>query len=82
MRGIVRKASSVNGFVAIETDAGEYTIAEPTDGELEPGDEVDGSLDSLGNEILTNARSGERVSVFIQDCHATAARASELLSAP
>jgi hypothetical protein len=82
MRGVVRRVSHVNGFAAIETSAGEYTIAELLGGELEAGDQVEGNLESLGGATLMRLPSRERLRVFVQDCHASATRAGQLLSAP
>lgn len=79
MRGTVRRVSRTNGFAAIETSAGDYTIVEVLSGELEPGDEVEGDLRSLGSRTLRKLPSGQPLSVFIQDCYASAARASQLL---
>lgn len=81
MNGTVRAVNSINGFAAIQTDADEYSIVELLGGELEPGDEVRGELEGLGGASLVNVRTGERLSVFIQDCHASPERAVQLLRA-
>jgi hypothetical protein len=82
MRGIVRRVSRANGFAAIETSAGDYTVAELLGGELEPRDQAEGDLQSLGGRTLRKLPSGQRLSVFIRDCYASAARAGELLGPP
>jgi hypothetical protein len=66
MRGIVQQVSARNGFAAIVTAAGEYTIAELLGDEVEPGDVVDGNLESLGGETLVRVATKERLSVFIR----------------
>ena len=81
MRGTVRRVSGVNGFTAIETSPGEYTVAELLGGEAEPGDRVEGDLESLGRKTLRKLPNGERLEVFIQDCHANDDRVVRLLSA-
>lgn len=81
MQGIVRRVSQINGFAAIETSSGEFTVAELLGCELEPGDRVEGNLESLGGETLRKLDDGELLDVYIQDCHADAARANQLLRA-
>ena len=82
MRGVVRRVSTVNGFAAVETEPGEYTVVEPLGGEFDEGEVVEGNLHALGGEMLTKLATGERVSVFIQDIRTNAAGAGALLSAP
>ncbi len=80
MRGIVHAVSSVNGFAAVQTPSGEYTIVEVLGDELEVGDQVEGNLESLRGEYLTKVAPRERLSVFIQNSHVDAARARQVLS--
>ena len=79
MRGVVTHVSKTNGFIAIRTDAEEYTIAELLGAEVAVGDVLEGDLEALAGETLQNVDSLERIEVFIQDIHADAARAAQLL---
>jgi hypothetical protein len=80
MMGVIVAVSRVNGFVAIRTSSGEYTVAELLGAEVAIGDEVSGELESLGGETLVVLSSRTRISVYIQDIHATAEGAKRLLA--
>lgn len=79
MRGVVAQVSAINGFIAIRTDADEYTVAELLGCEVEVGDQLEGDLDALGGETFRNTTSGERCEVFVQDIHATREGAARML---
>lgn len=79
MTGVVEMVSAANGFVAVRTENDEYSIVELLGADVEVGDTVSGKLEHLGGEILVLQRTGERISVFIQDIHATAKGARRLL---
>lgn len=81
MRETVRKVRSVNGLAAVEAVLGEYSIVDQLGGGLEANDEVDGNFESHGGAILVKVATGERLTVFGQNCHASPVRAGQLLGA-
>lgn len=80
IHGTIRKINATNGFAAVETRLGEYTIVELLSGDVDEGDVIDGDLQSLGSATLVRVRTGGHLRVFIQDCRASAVRADDLLT--
>ncbi|TGL59508.1 hypothetical protein [Leptospira sarikeiensis] len=79
MKGIVEAISKINGFLAVKTEFGEYSIVEVLSGiSIEVGDKISGNLESLGGEDLLH-ESGEVFGGFIQDYHCDQQRAVFLL---
>ena len=81
MKRTVHAISVSYGLVAILTDHGEYTIAAPLAGHADVGDRVDGPLQSLGRQDLTNLTRRRGFRAFIEDWSCDAATARSLLSA-
>lgn len=80
MRGFVRVLNMTNGLVAVETKDG-FTVFEL----LEPcavdfGDQLDGPLDSAGQEILHNITKAEDFAVSIKYVHCRLADVYRLLA--
>ena len=73
-------ANPTRGLFAIEDEHGEFTIAELLSAtDIELGDVLEGDLHSLGSETFAKVRSKNSVRVFVEDIHASAARAREML---
>lgn len=80
MKGTIIAIDRKSGFHAIRTEDGDTTVFELLDSEQPKiGDEVVGSLDSLGSETLFNVTQQQKFDVFIEDAHCSDSRARALL---
>jgi len=80
MKGTVEAMGRTNGLLAILTDRGDYTIAAPMSGQVEIGDRIDGPLNRVGRQDLTNLTKRLSFPVVIEDWSCDASRARTLLS--
>lgn len=70
----------MNGFIAVYTENEDYSVIELLGGyDIEMGHVLSGELESLGSEEIMNVSTQEPMDVIIQDCHASAQRAHNLL---
>ncbi|MBU0568460.1 hypothetical protein KJ693_07255 [bacterium] len=70
MKGEVAETNPRKGFIAVATDRG-FSILEilEVSADITPGDEIMGDLHDLGRQDVFNARTGDKLDVFIQDCY-------------
>lgn len=80
MRGVVHGIGRKNGLLAILTDSRRYTIAESVGGAVNVGDEVEGPLDCLGSQQLTNVTRKRELAVFVKDACCDVAITRRLLA--
>ncbi len=66
MKGIVSKIR-MNGYLEVKTDTITSVVELVGCALVNPGDEVEGDLDSLGGKILTNASSKEPFDAFVHE---------------
>ena len=79
MKGIVKYFNPLNGFFAVEMLPGEFSVIETSNlSYFKQGDVVEGNLNSLGSESITNQSNGNTISVFIQDCSCSLSRVQQL----
>lgn len=74
MRGVVRATKS--DYVLIETELGEFTVAELLGGRVDLHDEVDGDLESPGQTTLDLAAGGE-LDVYVHETGCSKAVATD-----
>lgn len=80
MKGRIIAINRRNGFHAVETEDGDFTVFEMQDShEAALGDVVSGALDTLGSESLSNVTQQEEFDVIVQDAHCSKSRALTLL---
>jgi hypothetical protein len=67
MRGNVVIINLQTGLFAVRLDDGDFSVLELLDGsQLEPNDVLDGELDALGGEEVSNVTHSSKMSVFGQ----------------
>ena len=80
MQGIVKGINNRKGFIAVETDSGEYAVLELLGGyDVEIGDVISGPLESLGEEEVINLTQSEEMDVFIQEIYCNLQSAQSLM---
>lgn len=75
MRGVVRATRA--GYVLIETEMGEFAVAEVMGGRVDLQDEVAGDLATTGEAALTLDEAGGEVEVYVHETGCSKAVAAE-----
>lgn len=77
MRGTVRLINREDKIVAVETEAGGFTVFGMLDDcAVAVGDTISGALDQLDQQQLSNETQGGSMSVYIEDCNLSEADAT------
>lgn len=79
-RAEVKAVNRISGRALILTPRG-YSVADILEGELSPGDAVQGTVDSYGNCLLRNLTTEHLARVYIEVVQATSEIAQRLLNA-
>lgn len=80
MKGKVVAMDVESRRVAVQTLYGDYTVFEVTNGNgLDQGDVLDGFLETLGPETVTNSSKNSRVKIMIRAAGTNRDRALEMV---
>jgi hypothetical protein len=80
MQGIVRGINPTTGMAALQTEDGEFTVFECLGGSVDREDLIVGNLNSLGSNEWVNETRRQRLSVYVQDIHASVEVARQMMS--
>lgn len=75
MRGVVRATKA--GYVLVETEMGDFTVAEVLGGRVDLHDEVAGELGTKGETALTLDEAGGELEVYVHETGCSKAVAAE-----
>ncbi len=75
MRGVVRATKA--GYVLVETEMGEFAVAEVMGGRVDLHDEVTGDLETTGETTLDLDEAGGELEVYVHETGCSKAVAAE-----
>lgn len=75
MRGVVRATKA--GYVLVETELGDFVVAEVMGGRVDLHDEVAGDLETRGETTLSLDEAGGELEVYVHETGCSKAVAAE-----